>query len=102
MHFLEKKRDDLHLTVTILYILSYFEATSVTTKQLDLHCSYDLSVLTWCGTTLAPSLLCFSSHFCLFCSCGISLSLCMQAGSSHPCSPPLKEKQACPKIAEAD
>lgn len=51
MHFPEKIMDNLHLTVTILYEFSYFETTSVTAIQLDLHCSYDLSVLIWCCTT---------------------------------------------------
>ncbi len=54
---------------------------SLMPAQLHLHCSYDLWVPTWCCAALSLPLLCLSSHFCLFCRCGITLSLCMQAGS---------------------
>lgn len=58
-----KKVADLHSAVTALHAVSCFEAASVANAQLDLHCAYDLSVLTRCCTTLSPSRLCFSSHF---------------------------------------
>lgn len=57
-----EKKDDLHF-VTILYEVSYSEATSATTTQLDLHYSYHFSALTWCCTTLPLPLLCFFLSF---------------------------------------